>query len=265
MNVKFIKKFLGLCLVGMLTFTYNSVNILANPINSNEAIVSEGDMVGEDDIVSEEYLNTLPTIESTYFLPDGRILTKAEFNKLSRNLVPHGTVNIEDKLDTSEGSRLHDYPEKSFTNTNAFKNTMVSIISYVPGIGQYVEKGSEILSMLQDLDADLKMFIGTSKPLYNTNFYSTRNFHHKLSVWNEYTQKCDYVGYSKSKYYYKHSEVRYFNTSVNEWRTSSESFTHANGYGPATIAKAPNYMNRSMLSRLAHDRWVEGNMYYETY
>lgn len=173
----------------------------------------------------------------------------------------YGEVNIIDTLGNESGYTTS--TDKSFASFETFKYASIKIIEKVPGIGDVYKLGSDIYNALKAIYSDLSTINGSKQVDVETR-YAYRYFWHDLYVY-DYNDSWKWVGESLSKYYYKHYAMFAYLDSIGEFRWSTYSFSHKNGYSPEAIAKAPNYMNYSALADIAYECWIYGTTHRETY
>ena len=174
-----------------------------------------------------------------------------------------GAVDITDYLSSESGKQ--EELSKSFSNFNTFKSAAIKIISWIPGIGQYIEKGSEIWSNLEDVLDDLRYAVpSTSKSADVETDYTYRYFTHIIDIYDT-NQTWTEVGESISKYFYKMTTVTYYDSNKGEYDIASYHFSHSRNCNPVEIAEAPNYMNYSNLATLSYNAWKANRVFYEDY
>lgn len=196
-------------------------------------------------------------LEERIFKPDGLNNQQKDGIIIDKNSInpqyvdPEvGTVKISDELRHESGSINGDL--RNFTDFNIFKLASITIIKRLPYIGQYVEKGQEIYDALAAVNSDLR-YINKSKEITTQTWHTFRDFYHWLYVLDYGSWKD--MGHSVSRYFYKRLSVTYYNYQIGEYRRAEHSYTHSRGYGPCSIAKAPNYMRHAQLRDIVYDNW----------
>lgn len=241
-----MKRFITVLIIAFMMFSFSSVY----------ANTEEGRILLREQIFYPEELKQ----EETLLIPSNKM---DGFGDITPNEIDpgDGTVKISDEL--LNPSSIVDATDKGFSDFETFKYTSVLIVTNVPGFGQYFETGLQIYDGLKAVFTDMNN-IDRYKRVDVTTKYSYRDFYHWLYVW----QNGDWsdMGYSLSRYYYKHTSMLYYNTIRNDFESVNWDFTLTNGYNPCVKATAPNYMNYSALSQIVHERWVYGwGAYTETY
>ncbi len=201
-------------------------------------------------------------INTHYFLPGD--VTTGNGNNLEFSIngvvYPVGTIKIEDVLDNTSGKYQAD-------TKSAVLNTLISktfdLIQGIPVIGTIYATGKEVLDWTLALNSDISN-IDYTKSSTLTTYYSFRNFTHRIYAYN-YSDQWQDVGYSLSRYYYKHTYSMIYDKSKGDFVSASADYTYSNGYNPAYIAKAPNYMNYSTLSSYGNECWLTNRYYRESY
>lgn len=139
----------------------------------------------------------------------------------------------------------------------------ITIVKRIPGIGRYVELGQEIYDALRGVYSDLN-YINKSKQVTTQTWHTFRDFYHWLYVWDYGTWQD--MGYSISRYYYKHLYMRYYNDRLGEYTSVDHHFNHSNRYDPVKIAEAPNYKDYEALTEIVYEHWVSNSgKYVESY
>lgn len=137
------------------------------------------------------------------------------------------------------------------------------LIEGIPVVGNIYATGKNVLEWSLAFNSDISSVDYTKNATLST-FYSFRNFTHKIYAYNEYNQWQD-VGYSLSRYYYKHTTSVVYDKTKGDYVSAVADYTHSEGYGPEYIAKAPNYMNHSVLSSYGNECWLTGKYYREDF
>lgn len=175
-----------------------------------------------------------------------------------------GAVDITDYL-SSESEKQEEDLSKSFSNFNTFKSATIKIISWIPGIGQYLEKESKIWSNLEDVLDDVRYAVpSTTKSTDVETDYTYRYFTHIIDIYDANQTRVQVVE-SISKYFYKMTTVTYYDSNKGEIDIASYHFSHSRGCDPVEISEAPNYMNYSNLATLAYNAWKANRVFYENY
>ncbi|MFA1643685.1 hypothetical protein AB5N96_12540 [Chryseomicrobium imtechense] len=169
-----------------------------------------------------------------------------------------GAVKINDGLSTLNGIRGR--TARDFSNMETFKAASLTIATYIPVVGQWIEKGSSIWSQLSNVKTDIGSGTGTN--VRSETEYTDRYFYHWLyvydGVWKDY-------GYSQSRYWYKLVSLRYIDKTCDCVRITGYDFSKLQN-SPSKISKAPNYMNKTRLSTIVKERWNTGlGKYFESY
>ena len=133
----------------------------------------------------------------------------------------------------------------------------------MPGIG-------DVYSRLEDIYNDLcavrsvMYSMDTQRAVEVVTRYSTRGFAHKLYVY-DYNNSWKDMGYSLSRYYYKHTWMLGYSSS-GDVVSASYDYNYGNGYSPEEIAEVDHYMDKSWLANKAIEYWTNNSgRFIETY
>ncbi|WP_067842490.1 hypothetical protein [Amphibacillus sediminis] len=235
------------CLVIALIFTIISMNF--TPILSARSY-NGGPTIPAPHLPSETTI-----INTEIFYPEGH---EGDV-RLFVNDPGNGATKINDALSKLNG--LRDRRPRDFKSMETFKSASITLATYLPGIGKWIEKGSSIWNSLTKVAKDVGS--GKGKNVKSTTQYSDRYFYHWLYVYDRGAWR-DY-GYSLSRYWYKHVVVSYIDSKKDEVATASYDYSRKKN-SPNKISKAPNYMNKKRLSQIIQGRWRNGTGgYTESY
>lgn len=215
---------------------------------------ASNDIIANDSMTSDVII-----LRTQYFVPkdvqnnDSRILPRYV-------AYPEGTVKITDVLSDTSGKYKAD--EQSAILSTLLGKTF-DLIKNVPGVGTVYTTGREILDWTMAVNGDMSNLDYTKSSTFIT-YYSFRNFTHKIDAYTNLGTWKD-VGYSISRYFYKHSYSLVYDKSKGDFVGYKADYSYTEGCSPRFIAKAPNYMNYSNLERYGSNCYWTGNYYRENY
>ncbi len=173
----------------------------------------------------------------------------------------HGSVKIDDVL--MDSSSIIKVADEEYAKYEAAKYVSIKILKKVPGLG-------DLYSRLEDIYNDLSAVrsaiasMDTQRGVEVITRYSTRGFAHKLYVF-DYNNSWKDMGYSLSRYYYKHAWMLVYTTD-GDVASAKYDYSYSNGYSPEAIAEANHYMDKSWLANKAIAYWANNSgRYVETY
>lgn len=167
-----------------------------------------------------------------------------------------GTVKIDDYLAVANGFVPDNY--QSFTSYNTAKSILFKVISFIP----YANKVAEIISWVSDVDSDLEAYMDKEAQFSITTRYDERPFYHDMYVWG-YDESWEYIGYSKSNYYYTQILIDYLRTDVGRSDTAVVNKSEDQGYAPHSIKAAEHFLDYDYLRFRAKYEWEHNGLWNE--
>jgi len=211
---------------------------------------------GSDSYVEKNGSDKEIIINTQYFFPDG-----SNGGIMPYGVVyPEGTIRIDDVIGGTSGRYTAD-TESAVLNTLLSKS--LDLIEGIPIIGTIYATGKEVLDWTLALNSDI-FNLDYTKQATLTTYYSFRNFTHKIHAYTNLATWKD-VGYSISRYYYKHTHAIVFDKTKGDFVQKHADYILADGFSPAYIAKAPNYMNHATLSSYGNECYWTARYYSENY
>jgi hypothetical protein len=167
---------------------------------------------------------------------------------------PVGTAKVEDVLYSETNRKQQD--DREFSEYMRHAATLVRVITT-----KFAPQYSSLAVIFTTLGIISKM--DTGRQVTATTWQTTRWFYHNLYVYNDrYTWED--VGYSRSKYYYRHMQGTFYNEDKGEWDGEYKAESHQNGYAPFGKDLAPHYKKYIELENLAYNAWKTGRDFYES-
>ncbi|MBE5967037.1 MAG: hypothetical protein E7255_08735 [Lachnospiraceae bacterium] len=231
--------------------TVVSIILALSLLMSNNYAFAATNEVNSDIIINTHY----------FLLGEGTTVNSQNSGSSTRGvLYPVGTIKIDDVLGATSGKYQAD--TKSAVLSKLLSKSF-DLIKGIPVIGNIYTTGKDILDWTLAINSDISS-VDYTKNATLTTYYSFRNFTHRIYAYNENNQWQD-VGYSLSRYYYKHTYSMVYDKSKEDFVSATADYTYTNGYDPEYIAEAANYMNYSTLSSYGNECWLTGKYYREDY
>lgn len=195
-------------------------------------------------------------VNTTYYNPNGQqndIILFADDPGV-------GSVRITEYIGSATGWISAD--SLSAKPYNTIKTVALNIFKSVPVVGNVVATVESIISWVSTIAEDIIAVMDPTKNMDVTTKYAERRYEALIDVY-DYNAAWTNVGWSTSKYYYRHTTVYYVNKSGNPKTTSAHDLDNIEN--PSRIAKSPLYKNFNALSAKAIEAWKNYSKFTDTY